>query len=127
MRRLFACALILLAGCTRPADPRAGSDAFARELAGRVAGQPQSCVTSYPGENLRVVDASTVAYGSGRTLYVNHLRGPCPSLSPLNTIVVDAADGNQYCRNNRIRALEPGSIIPGPWCPLGPWVPYQRP
>lgn len=118
-----ACAL---AACTRPAEPSSPA-AFAREIAGHVAGPAQTCVSTFPDENLRVIDASTVAYGSGRTIYVNRLGGPCPALSQHNTIVVDAQDGSQYCRGNRIRAAEPGAIVPGPWCTLGDWVPYRTP
>lgn len=119
---LTACAIV---GCTRPAEP-AGA-AVTQALAGRVAGAPQTCISSYSNQNLRAIDASTIAYGSGRTIYVNHLAGPCPGLGDLNTIIVDAQDGTQYCRGTRVRGLELGAIIPGPWCPLGDWVPYRRP
>ena len=121
---LIACAL-LAGGCTRPAEPEGAG--FARELEGKVAGKPQSCISSFPAQNLRIVDSSTVAYGYGRTIYVNRLGGPCPALSQHNTIIVDAADGSQYCRGNRIRGLETGAVIPGPWCTLSDWVPYQTP
>ena len=119
---ITACAI---AGCTRPAEPPGA--AFTRELAGRVAGPPQSCISAFPNQNLRAIDASTIAYGSGRTIYVNHLTGGCPGLADLGTIIVDAQDGSQYCRGNRVRGLEIGSIIPGPACPLGDWIPYRRP
>ncbi len=127
MRSLIALLIAAcgIAGCTRPAEPPA--DTFARELAGRVAGAPQSCISSFSNQNLRAIDASTIAYGSGRTIYVNRLSGPCPGLADLSTIIVDAQDGSQYCRGNRVRGNEIGSIIPGPWCPLGDWVPYRRP
>jgi len=114
-----------IAGCAKPAEPAGTS--YTSELSGRVAGTAQSCVSNFANENLRAMDASTIALGSGRTIYVNHLAGPCPGLGPLNTIIVDARDGSQYCRGNRIRGLEMGAIIPGPTCNLGDWVPYRRP
>jgi hypothetical protein len=119
---ITACAI---EGCTRPAEP-AGA-AVSSMLAGRVAGPPQSCISSYPNQNLRAIDTSTIAYGSGRTVYVNRLPGSCPGLGDLNTIIVDARDGTRYCRGTRVRGLETGAIIPGPWCNLGDWVPYSRP
>jgi hypothetical protein len=76
---------------------------------------------------LHYVDPQTVAYGYGATIWINHLPGPCPGLEQLSTIIVDARDGTQYCRGNRIRGLEPGSIIAGPTCNLGDWVPYRKP
>jgi hypothetical protein len=114
-------AAFILASCTRPAEPAAAG--FARELAGHVAGVPQSCISTFPSQNLRVIDSSTLAYGYGRTVYVNHLPGPCPGIEPLNTIIVHM-DGSQYCRGDRVQGREPGAIIPGPQCILGDWTPY---
>ena len=124
MRPLILIIPILLAGCTRPAEPPGAG--FARELAGHVAGAPQTCVSAFPNQNLRVIDSRTIAYGQGRTIYVNHLAGSCPALSPYNTIIVDVS-GSQYCRGDRFRGREPGAIIAGPWCNLGSWVPYRMP
>jgi hypothetical protein len=118
---MFAVALAL-SGCTRPAEP-AGA-ALARELAGHVAGQPQLCVSRFGNQNLRAIDARTLAYGSGRTIYVNHLPGDCPGLSVYNTIIAET-QGSEYCRGDRVRGLEPGGIIPGPTCNLGDWIPYR--
>lgn len=125
---LLSLGSLLLVGCTQPGPPpgSAPNNAFARDLAGRVAGKAQSCVTSFPNENLRIIDAQTIAYGSGRTIYVNHLGAPCPALSPYNTVIADV-QGGQYCRGDRVRGLEPGATIPGPWCVLGNWIPYRQP
>jgi hypothetical protein len=62
----------------------------------------------------------------GDTVWVNRLEGHCPGLRPLNTLVVEPSLGGQYCRNDRVRAIEPGSSIPGPICPLGDFTPYRR-
>ena len=103
-------------------DPQAG---LARELAGYTPGEARSCVPTSPNTNLRVVDGATLAYGYGRTIYVNRLASACPALEPTNTLIVDA-QGGQYCRGDRVRGLEPGGIIPGPSCNLQDWVPYRR-
>lgn len=115
----------LVASCSQTPVPP-GSDA-ADELAGRVAGPPQTCITTYPAQNVHALDPQTLAYGYGRTIYVNHLLAACPGMRPLNTIIVHAATGNQYCRGDRVSVLEPGAIIPGPQCNLQDWVPYRRP
>src|SRR5881409_3163213 len=112
---------IVLTSCMRPATP--DGTARAHDLTGYAAGAPQSCVLTIGSEGLRVIDSSTLTYGSGRTIYVNHL-GPCPALSPNNTLIVDAQPG-RYCRGDRVRGLEPGAIIAGPSCNLGDWVPYR--
>ncbi len=127
MRALLLIAAIGLAACQPAAAPGpARSDAFARELAGRVAGPPQSCISSISNQNLRVVDSSTLAYGFGSTVYVNRLDAQCATLNPQNTLIVEAQSG-QYCSGDRVRELEPGMTIPGRVCILREWVPYRRP
>ncbi|MES2120764.1 MAG: hypothetical protein V4513_09335 [Pseudomonadota bacterium] len=125
MRSLMPLAAFAVASCA-PQPPAPPNMAFAQELAGHVAGPQQTCVSTSPDQNLRVVDSRTVAYGWGRTIYVNQLAAECPSLSPYNTLIVEASAG-QYCRGDRVRALEPGGIIPGPSCNLGNWVTYREP
>ncbi|MEO6359335.1 MAG: DUF6491 family protein [Sphingomicrobium sp.] len=98
---------------------------FAREVAGRVPAGGGSCISTFGSENLRVVNRSTLAYGTGRTVQINRLAAPCPGLDQFNAIIVEA-NGGQYCRGDRIRALEPGGIIPGPVCHLGNWTAYNR-
>lgn len=125
MRALIIIAAAALSlSCSHPA-PLPGSG-LAQETAGRVAGPPRTCISSYPSENLRILDPQTVAYGFGGTIYINHLPAACPVLSQFNTTIVEADDGQQYCRGNRIRGLEPGGIIAGPICNLGDWIPYKR-
>jgi hypothetical protein len=114
---------LAIAGCARPAGPN-DNTAFSREIAGHVAGASQSCVSTFANQNLRVIDPSTLAYGYGRTIYVNRLAGPCPGLDQLNTVIIRSY-GSQYCRGDRVQGLEPGSIIPGPQCILGNWTPYR--
>ena len=73
--------IALLGGCARPAEP--ASAGLARELANYVPGQAESCISSFANQNLRVIDARTIAYGSGRTVYVNHLAGALPRPQPV--------------------------------------------
>ena len=119
-------AAIALASCAAPPPTDAPDPAFQAELAGRAAGPPQSCVAAQTGDAPRVIDGHTLAYGSGRTIYVNRLPAECPGLRPLETLVIEVNGGN-FCRGDRFRTVEPGSIIPGPTCLLSDWVPYRRP
>lgn len=122
MRPLALLAVTLLAAAAKPVP--GPSAAFLKETAGHVPGKPQSCVSALPNESLRVLDPMTLAYGLGPTVYINHLPGACPALSPLNTLIV-VAQGSQYCRGDRVRGREPGALIAGPSCNLGDWVPYR--
>lgn len=113
----------ILAGCSRPVSPPGSS--LAQETAGRLAGPPQSCVSSAAQQGLRIIDAQTIGYGWGRTIYINHLGAPCPGLEPLSTIITEPGIPGQYCRGDHVRGREMGANIPGPVCILGEWVPYQ--
>lgn len=96
-----------------------------RDLAERQAGEPVSCVDPMPGRGLQIVDRSTLVYESGDTIFVNRLEAECPSLRPTSTLIVETF-GSRYCRGDRVRASEPGSSIPGPYCLLGNFTPYRR-
>ena len=122
---MLIAAATLVASCTGPAVPP-GSN-FAAETAGRIAGPTQSCITTNVSENLHALDAQTLAYGTGRTMYVNRLPSACPAVNQFNTIIVEPTLGGQYCRGDRIRGLEAGANIPGPTCILGDWTPYRMP
>ena len=119
---------LALAGCAASNDfPDMRQRAeLATMLAGRSAGPAQQCVSAFPTQSLQVVDSTTIVYGSGRTLWVNRLAGPCPGLRPNETVIVEV-HGSQYCRGDFVRGLTPGSTIPGPLCPLGDFTPYRLP
>ena len=127
MKQLMPLAAIVLASCAAHPEtgPTRDQDALARELAGMRAGEARSCIPTQGRQGLTIVDQRTLTLRSGRTLWVNRLEAPCPGLRPLDTLIVEL-HGSQYCRNDRIRGLEPGSSIPGPSCLLGDWRPYRE-
>ena len=122
---MLIAATALTVSCTRPVSP--SGSGYADAIAGRVAGKPQTCIQNNAAENLQVLDPQTLAYGHGRTIFINRLGTSCPALNQWNTIVVEASTGGNYCRGDRVRGLEPGAIIPGPSCNLDYWVPYRQP
>jgi hypothetical protein len=101
------------------------SAALERQLAERVAGEPDRCVPRIGATALHAVDRQTVVYDTPGTLWVNRLRGGCPGLRPDAAIVIETS-GDSYCRNDRFRTIEVGSSIPGPTCLLGDFTPYRR-
>lgn len=119
--RVFILALALT-GCTTAASAPAG-DNVARELAGRVAGQPRSCIDTSPGQNVRALDNVTLAYDQGPVRWLNRLRSNCPGVSPAYTVIIESRTG-QYCSGDHVRALDQG-VIPGRVCFLGDWTPYR--
>lgn len=126
MKQVRSIALLIVAtvaSCTRPASPP-GAD-LAEALAGRTAGRPERCIDSSTSQGIHAIDSANLAYGWGRTVFVNHLGDQCPGLSSLSTIIVEDHRG-QYCRGDRIRTIVPGTTIPGPSCVLSDWIPYTR-
>jgi hypothetical protein len=122
--RIFAL-LLALAGCASP-QPTGGDPALERELAGRTAGPAQDCVPAgVGGGGLVIVARGTVGYRSGDTLWISRLPGACASMQPADALVLEARDG-RYCRGDRVSALSPGSVLPGPACLLGPFTPYRE-
>src|SRR5262245_55006286 len=101
-------ALTSASGCvTNEAEPdRADSDAVVRAVEGRTAGTPQSCVSSTSPQSLRALDDRTLAFEDGPILWVNRLDAPCPGLRSTDPISIEKT-GNQYCRNDRFRPLNP--------------------
>jgi hypothetical protein len=119
---LIAAAAIALGSCAQQQPPPGA--AVASALAGRVPGPPQECISEFGSDHPYVLDAQTIAYGYGRTIYVNRLAGPCPAVDPTNVLIIES-HGGMFCRGDRIRGAEPGAIIPGPSCNLNNWVPYR--
>ncbi len=127
MRAWFLIAPALVAGCAMAGDEPTSRDraALARDIAGRVEGPAQACVLQRPNQSLHAVDRRTIVYGDGRTLWVNRLEADCAGLRPDSILIVETF-ADRYCRNDQLRALEPGASIPGPICRLGDFTPYRR-
>ena len=119
----------VLAGCAaatsagREADEEAVLD---RELAGRAAGEPQSCIPWRSTQSLQAAGRGRLVYRDGDTLWVNRPTVECRGLEPTDTLVVEMRGGSRYCRGDRVRAIEPGTSVAGPVCVLGDFTPYRR-
>ncbi len=118
---------LALAACAPAAAPTTVStDVVAQEIAGRLAGPTQACIDAAPNENIRALDAATVAYDRGPVIWVNRLSSACPGIQPGYRVATDSPTG-QFCRGDHVRGLDQGPLIPGPVCFLGDWTPYRIP
>lgn len=122
MRLTFAILIMTLAGCT--GGPSATTHYSALGLQNRKAGAPERCVPIEPAQALRLSEADphTLLYGSGRTIWVNHLQNGCNfhQGDPL----VSESIGSSYCRGDYVRSFDSITKIRGPSCLLGDFVPY---
>ena len=128
MRTFLLAVILALAGCAVGAVARGEREqaALDRELAGRVSGAPRSCVSGHSSQSLQALGNGIFVYRDGATIWVSRPRQRRPGFSPQSTLIVER-HGSEYCRGDRVRAIDPGSTIPGPVCVLGDFVPYRRP
>jgi hypothetical protein len=125
---------VALAGCSygdaqSAAAPIRDQEAkiLAKELAGKVAGEPQNCISAV-GQNslIRISDDMLLYRQSGRLVYQNRLRSACPGLARDSDVIVTETFGGQFCRGDIVRLVDRASGIPGPVCSLGEFVPYRK-
>ena len=126
-----ALTLSLLAACA-PVDstPQPLTDkqsmVLSKQLAGKVAGEPQNCINDFNNTNLvRVSDDILIYRVSSRLVYENRLRYSCPGLARDNDIIVTEQFGSQRCKGDIFRLVDRTSGIQGPTCSLGEFVPYR--
>jgi hypothetical protein len=125
---------IALAGCaygdadTAPAPIRdKEAKILAKELKGKVAGEPRNCISNTRNvDAIRISDDTLLYRESGRVVYVNKLRGSCPGLTRGDDIMVVETYSGQLCSGDLIRLVDRTSGIPGPVCSLGEFTPYRR-
>jgi hypothetical protein len=123
MKLMIAVAALLLGSCAVP-QPEPQSPPM--ELAGRMAGPPQRCVTIDQTSSFRLSenDRRTILYGSGRTIFANYLGPHCGFRQ--DDVLVTEPFGSSHCRGDIVRSFDRNSHIPGPACILGDFVPYRR-
>jgi hypothetical protein len=99
-----------------------------RQLTGKVAGEATSCISHSPQANvIRVSDELLLYRVSGRLVYQNRLRSPCPGLARDDDVMVSRQWGSQQCRGDTFQLVDRVGGIPGPTCVLGDFVPYRTP
>lgn len=119
-----------LAGCMSQPQPMARSAQAQAEFqnltAGKVAGQPISCLPSYRSGNMVTIDNSTIAFKNGRTVYVNNLIGECSNLGSGFYTLVTRSNGNGLCRGDiaRVADVSTGMVVGS--CAVGDFTPYTR-
>lgn len=124
------CAVIAATMVTMaPADARprmSGEEELAKLLKGRVAGPPQSCITTWPNSPMRTIDHTAYVFGSGNIIYVNRTRDP-NSIDDDNIMVIRRfGSGTQLCNNDIITTMDRSSQIYTGNVFLSEFIPYRR-
>jgi hypothetical protein len=101
---------------------------FDAELAGLVAGRPQSCLSNLRSNNIVAEREGILLFRDGATVYANHTGGGCSGLANNNFTLVTDNFGGSLCRGTlaRVVDLTANATIRGT-CVLGDFTPYRRP
>lgn len=130
MRTIAAIAgMLCLSACTMDQRPAEATDAdraaLAQALAGRTAGQPQSCINATASRTSRTIDREGILFGTGSRIYLNRPRDGCPQLREGRALVTRTPTG-QLCSGEIVRIVDPVNGINYGACSLGEFVPYDR-
>ncbi|WP_205664836.1 hypothetical protein [Tsuneonella suprasediminis] len=124
---LTIAALAGIATVTGPAVAKerlTGEQQLEKMLEGRVAGKPQSCISRFQQDNMKMIDGTALVYGRGKTLWVNVPTNP-DSLDD-SDILVTRQFGGQLCRMDMVNTVDrmngfyTGNVF------LSEFVPYTR-
>ncbi len=112
---------VAAAAMERPAP----EERLAKLLDGRVAGQPQDCISLSTVSSSQVIDKTAIVYRVGSTLWVNRPEGGASSLDD-DDILVTKLSGSQLCRIDAVQLHDRSSNMYSGFVSLGKFVPYRR-
>jgi hypothetical protein len=126
---LIGAALASCAAAPQPGRSAKAEAHFQKLLAGKVAGQPLTCLPSYRSTDMVVVDEQTIAFRDGsRRVWVTNLRSGCSNLgSGHYALVTRQAGGSGICRGDIAEVADLTNGITVGSCVFGDFTPYERP
>ena len=102
-----------------------GEARLAEMLEGRVAGEPESCIRTFPSQSFTVIDRTALVYRAGDTLWVNTTSNP-DSIDDDDILVIDRWSGTNLCRTDQITLRDrAGGFFSGVLM-LENFVPYRE-
>lgn len=119
-------AAVALSGCatsTIGASAERGEARLAEMLAGRTAGEPQSCISAFADNRLTVIDETAVVYDAGDAIYVAKPDNP-RSLDTQDVLVIERT-GGQLCKQDFVRTVDRTLGFTTGVVFLGDFVPYR--
>lgn len=122
---LLAAAAITAAPAATAREKLAPEDELAKLLEGRVAGEPQDCISLSTARSSQIIDKTAIVYKSGSTYWVNRPKGGAESLDD-DDILVTKTTGSQLCSIDAVELRERTSHFYTGFVSLGEFVPYKR-
>ena len=117
---------VLLASTPVQAAPRLSPEAkLAKEIEGRVAGEPVDCVNLRNIRSSRIIDGTAIVYDAGSTIYVNRPRAGAESLNDWD-VMVNKVYSSRLCSIDVVQTYDSGSRFWTGNVFLGEFVPYRK-
>ena len=129
IRSLVACAALALSAVASSAfaDEQAetkGEADLAEMLEGRVAGEPQRCISNFAADNMTIIDGTALVFRSGSTYYVN--RTSQAKWLDWNDLPVIERRTGQLCEKDQVELRDRHTFMRGPILFLEEFTPYTR-
>lgn len=93
-------------------------------LAGREAGKPVSCISTWDQRDMKVLDKTALVYGSGNVIYVNRPRNAADLDD--DDILVTHQFGGQLCSLDIVKTYSRAGWFPTGFVSLTDFVPYRK-
>lgn len=115
--------LALAAGAHAGERP-SGEERLAKMLEGRVAGEPESCISTFPSPQLTVIDGTALVYKRGNTLWVN--RTDHPHAIDDDDALVTRQFGTRLCNTDIVTTVDRNAMFYTGNIFLSEFVPYRK-
>lgn len=109
-----------------PAEPTEGQIELAELLEGRVAGEPERCIRTFPSRNLNIIEGTAIVMDAGDTVWVNYTENP-DSLDEDDALLIRKfGSATRLCRLDtvttfdRVNGFYTGNVF------LSDFVPYKK-
>lgn len=122
---LLAAAAIAAAPAATAREKLAPEDQLAKLLEGRVAGEPQDCISLSTARSSQIIEKTAIVYKVGSTYWVNRPKGGAESLDD-DDILVTKTTGSQLCSIDAVELRDRTSQMYAGFVSLGKFVPYKR-
>ena len=122
---LLAAAAIAASPAATAREKLAPEDQLAKLLEGRVAGEPQDCISLSSARSSQIIDKTAIVYRQGATLWVNTPRSGAESLDD-DDVLVTKPTGSQLCSIDTVQLHDRSSHFWTGFVSLGEFVPYRK-
>ena len=107
------------------AEPTRGEAKLAKLLNGRVAGEPQNCISTTGSRSLKQIDGTALTYRDGDTVWVNYTRNPA-DIDDSEIMVIKRFSSTSLCRSDQIRLVDRTAGFLSGLIFLDDFVPYTK-